>query len=276
MRRGEDSQVQDQMSDRDPEVVEIGDGDFEAGVLEESKRRPVVVDFWAAWCAPCRQLGPVLEKLAAERGGEFLLAKMDVDANPYTASQFGIRSIPTVIAFEGGAPVDQFLGAMPEQMVRQWLDGILPSAADRTAGSSAEAEEAGRLEEAERGYRAVLADDPGNRAARVGLGRILARRGDAEEAGDVLSPLSPDPEADRLLAALRVGGWGEMPPDGDPLDATRRLAGEGRWTEALDGMLALVREHSEARQAILDVFAVLGDDDPLTREYRVKLANALF
>jgi putative thioredoxin len=268
--------MQEQMTSTEPVIVEINDAGFVQDVIEESKHRPVVVDFWAAWCAPCRQLGPVLEKLATEHGGEFLLAKLDVDANPYTASQFGIQSIPMVIAFADGRPVDQFLGAMPEPAVRQWLERFLPTEADREAATAADAEVAGRPDEAERGYRAALADDPGNRAARLGLGRLLVGRGDVEEAREILTPLSPDPEADRLLAALRVEEWKNLPGTGDALDAARRVAAQGRWAEGLESMLALVRDRPEARQSILDVFSVLGDEDAVTREYRAKLANALF
>jgi putative thioredoxin len=272
--------MQEQVMGQGPTVVEVTDADFVDRVVEGSRERPVVVDFWAAWCAPCRQLGPVLEKLAEEKGGDFLLAKVDVDANPYTASQFGIRSIPMVIAFAEGQPVDQFLGAMPEQMVRQWLDRFLPTSADRAAQDAEVAEQAGHLDQAERGYRDVLAQDPGNHAAGLGLGRLLAARGEAAEAVELLTPLLPDPEAARILSAIRVEEWGSLDPAGSQLDGARALAARGQWREALDGIIAVVRDdpesRAEAREAVLDVFAVLGDDDPVTREYRVKLANALF
>jgi putative thioredoxin len=262
-----------------PVVVDVTDADFRDRVVEESKRRPVLVDFWAGWCQPCRTLSPILERLAEEKGGEFLLAKMDVDANPSTSQQFRVMSIPNVWAFVDGKPVDQFVGAMPEQAVRQFLDRLLPTEADREAEEAARAALSGDVQSAERGFRDALAEDPGNRLARLGLGRILAERGDLEEARETLNPLLPDPEADRVLAAIRVTEWSEADP-ADPLGVPKRMAADGRWREALDGLLGAVAHAPEqrdaARQAMLDVFAVLGDDDPVTREYRARLAAALF
>jgi putative thioredoxin len=273
--------MQERTAERhDPAVVEVGDADFEQVVLEGSKERPVVVDFWAEWCAPCRQLGPVLERLAEEKGGEFLLAKLDTDANQYTAAQFDVRSIPLVVGFVDGRPVDSFVGAMPEPAVRQWVDRLLPSSGDRAALGAEALEQAGRFDEAEREYRAVLADEPGNRAATLGLARCLAYRGETSEAEETVRTLLPDPEAERLLSALRVEAWRSIDGSARGLDAARAAAAAGRWREALDAMLAAVRDdpesRNEARAAMLDVFAVLGDEDPLVREYRTKLASTLF
>src|SRR5438034_7675522 len=111
-------------------VIDVTDADFMTRVIEESTRRPVLVDFWADWCGPCKQLSPVLERLAAEKAGQFLLAKMDVDRNQFTAAQFRIQSIPNVWAFLDGRPVDQFIGALPEPAVRQFIDRLLPTEAD--------------------------------------------------------------------------------------------------------------------------------------------------
>jgi putative thioredoxin len=276
-----DDVMQEQTAERrDPAVVQVGDADFERVVLEGSKERPVVVDFWAEWCAPCRQLGPVLERLAEEKGGEFLLAKLDTDANQYTAAQFDVRSIPLVVGFVDGRPVDSFLGAMPEPAVRQWVERLLPSSGDRAALGAEALEQAGRFDEAEREYRAVLAEEPGNRAATLGLARCLAYRGEASEAEETVRTLLPDPEAERLLSALRVEAWRSIDGSTGGLDAARAAAAAGRWREALDAMIAGVRDdpesRDEARAAMLDVFAVLGNEDPLVREYRTKLASTLF
>jgi putative thioredoxin len=259
----------------EPVVVDVTDADFADVVVEGSKDRPVVVDFWAGWCQPCRVLGPVLEKLAEEKRGQFLLAKLDVDANQDTSSQFRVMSIPTVVAFSDGKPVDQFIGALPEPAVREWLDRLLPSEADRTTAYAVEAEREGRMEDAERGYREALDADPGNRGARLGGARVLAARGELEQARELLKPLSPDPDADRLLAAIRVSEWSALDPEGE-LNRAMIAAAHGRWQEALDGMLGQISAVPEARDAMLDVFAVLGEEDHLTREYRNKLASALF
>ena len=258
-----------------PVVVEVTDQDFLQTVVEESKRRPVVVDLWATWCAPCRTLGPILEKVAEERGGEFLLAKLDVDANPYTAGQFGVQSIPTVVAFKDGKPVDGFVGAIPEPMVKEFIDKILPTEADHEAQEALEEELQGDLDDAEAKYREALVADPDNRAARLGLGRVLAETGRDAEARELLMPLLPDPEADRVLAMLEVRSWASTSEPGT-LASAKRLAAQGKYKEALDGMLGALRDVPDARQAMLDVFAVLGEDDPLVAEYRRKLANALF
>ncbi|MGH2673298.1 MAG: thioredoxin [Actinomycetota bacterium] len=258
-----------------PVVVEVTDQDFLQTVVEESKRRPVVVDLWATWCAPCRTLGPILEKAAEERGGEFLLAKLDVDANPYTAGQFGVQSIPTVVAFKDGKPVDGFVGAIPEPMVKEFIDKILPTEADHEAQEALEEELEGDLDDAEAKYRQALEADPGNRAARLGLGRVLAETGRDAEARETLMPLLPDPEAERVLATLEVRSWASISEPGT-LASAKRLASQGRYREALDGMLGAIADDPDARQAMLEVFTVLGDDDEHVTEYRRKLAAALF
>jgi putative thioredoxin len=268
-------QMAEQVVERQPAVTDVTDADFVDKVIEESKRRPVVVDLWASWCGPCRTLSPILERVAEQRGGQVLLAKIDVDANPYTAGQFGVQSIPTVIAFRDGKPVDGFIGAIPEPMVQEFVERLLPSEADVAAQEAYDEERSGDMADAERRYREILTSDPDNRGARLGLARILFERGEAEAAAELLDPLLPDPEAERLLARVRVARWAEMDGPGT-LASAKRLAAQGRWREALDGMLGAIVDDPEARQAMLDVFAVLRDDDPLVAEYRRRLANALF
>jgi putative thioredoxin len=270
------------MSEQSGNVIEVTDATFERDVLEESFHRPVVVDFWAAWCQPCRTIGPVLERLANERTGEFLLAKLDVDANPQASSAFRIQSIPAVKAFVDGRLVNEFIGAIPEPSIRAFLDTVLPTAADHLASDAERAEADGRREEAEELYRTALEADPHHRAATLGLSRLAAAGGDAERAREVLQALRPDPEAERLLAALDVSDWASVNTTVDgPLASAERAASEGRFREALDVFLAAVMnggsdDRSEAREAMLKVFAVLGEEDPLTVEYRRKLAAALF
>jgi len=267
------------MSVTDRHVVDVTDENFERVVVEGSKTRPVVVDLWAAWCGPCRTLGPILEKVAEEREGAFLLAKLDVDANQIgNALLQAVRSqgIPTVVAFSGGEPVSMFIGAYPELEVNAFVDGILPSEADLATEEAQAEESSGDLEGAEEGYREALGKDPQNRHAAVGLARLLAERGDLDGARELIMPHLPDPDAERVAAMIRVREWGAL--DGaSPLDSAKRHAAKGRPREALDAMLAVLDDDRDtARSAMVDLFSVLGDEDPLVIEYRRKLTNALF
>ena len=267
------------MSDTMQHVVDVTDLDFEQVVIEGSTERPVVVDLWADWCAPCKTLGPILEKVAAERAGAFLLAKLDVDANAVgNALLQAVRAqgIPTVVAFKDGQPVNMFIGAYPEDEVNRFVDTLMPSEAELVAEEAHAEEEAGDLAGAEAGYRDALEKEPGNRDAAIGLARILVERGDDEEASGLVTPLLPDADAERILSAIRVKGWGSEAADG-ALGAAKREAAAGRWAEALDGMLtALADDREAAREAMVDVFDVLGPEDPLVGTYRAKLAAALY
>jgi putative thioredoxin len=262
-----------------PNVVEVTDADFEVVVVEGSKTRPVVVDLWAAWCGPCRTLGPILEKVAAEREGAFLLAKLDVDANQVgNALLQAVRSqgIPTVVAFRDGEPVSMFIGAYPEQEVNTFIDQLLPTEAELVAEVALAEEASGDLEGAEDGYREALEKDPVNKEAAVGLARVLAERGDLDGARELIAPHLPDAEAERVASLIRVRGWATVDGDTD-LDVAKRRAASGATRGALEGMLAaLAEDRDPARQAMVDVFAVIGDEDPLVIEFRRKLTNALY
>jgi putative thioredoxin len=259
-------------------VVDVTDADFEQVVIDGSSERPVVVDMWASWCAPCRTLGPILEKVAAERDGGFLLAKLDVDANAVgNALLQAVQSqgIPTVVAFRDGQPVSMFIGAYPEQEVNRFIDELLPTEAEVEADEALAEEAAGDLESAEAGYREALAKDPDNRDAAVGLARIMVGRGETEQAAALVEPFLPDPEAERVMATVRVHGWAAL-GDSEPLAEARRSAAAGRWREALDGLLERFGDDPTiARESMVDIFATLGED-PLVAEYRPKLAARLF
>ena len=264
---------------RDGNVVDVTDATFEQVVIEGSRERPVVVDLWADWCGPCKSLGPILERVAGERAGAFLLAKLDIDANRVGQELLAAvqsQGIPTVVAFRDGAPVSMFIGAYPEEAVNDFVNSILPTEADLLADEAEAEVEAGDVAAAEQGFREALERDPDNAEAKVGLARILVARGERDAARELVAPLLPEPEAERVMSAIRVAGWGD---DAEPgtLASARRLAAKGRWREALDGMVgALPDDRDAARAAMVDVFAVLGEDDPLVPEYRRRLASALF
>jgi putative thioredoxin len=260
-------------------VIDVTDDTFEQVVVEGSKTAPVVVDLWAAWCGPCRTLGPMLEQAATKRDGAFTLAKIDVDAHGVgNALLQAVRSqsIPTVVAFRDGQPVSMFVGAIPESEIDRFIDSILPSEAEVDAKEAAEELAAGDLGEAEQGFREALEKEPNNKDAALGLAKILLERGAIDEARPLIMPHLPDPEAEHLHARIEVAEWATFPADGR-LGAARQAAARGDWRTAFDGMIAaLADQRDDARQALVTSFAALGDDDPLVPEYRRRLAAALY
>jgi putative thioredoxin len=281
-------------------VVDVGEADFERAVLERSKEVPVVVDFWAPWCAPCRALGPVLERLAAQHAGAFLLAKVNVDAAPALAQRYGVRSIPAVVGVRDGALVAEFVGAQPEPVVRRFVEALLPSEGDRLAREGDALHEGGHAHAAEERYRGALELEPRHPRALLGLARILGERDEVPAALELLErvvdggPL--ERQAEHLAAELRTqSGREEGPGEAElrarlaarpddlaaRLDLGRALAAAGRHEEALDELLAVVRADpafadEAARKAMLDVFELLGSDHPLVQRFRGELARALF
>lgn len=278
-------------------VLDVGDRDFETAVIERSWQVPVVVDCWAPWCAPCRVLGPALERLAAEHGGAFVLAKVNVDENPAVAQAFAVQSIPTVLGFRDGQVVADFVGALPEAALREFLGRVLPSEADVAAAAGAAGVAAGNLAEAEEAFRRALDLDSRNARGLVGLAAILSERDQGPEALALLERVDPGPfrqEADRLAAQIRVQQAASVDEaamrrkiDADPGDLEPRFllgqvcAASDRYAEALELYLEIVRRDrafrdDAARKAMLDLFAVLGGDHPLTERYRSQLAQVLF
>jgi putative thioredoxin len=275
-------------------VIDVGDDAFEREVLERSKTTPVVVDFWAPWCGPCKAIGPVLERLAEEHRGAFVLAKVNVDEAPAVAQAFRIQSIPAVKGFRDGMLAGEFVGAQPEPVIRQLLDAILPTAADRLVASAATQPPAA----AEATLREALALEPRNANALVALARLLAARDEIAEALALLERVTPPSpavaEAERLAAELRTRQDGTGDEDAlrarvaaDPHDVAARLelgrtlVARGRHEEGLAELLEVVRrdrhfEDDAARKAMVDQFAVLGNDHPLTERFRSELAKALF
>jgi putative thioredoxin len=279
-------------------VLDVRDADFDREVLQRSAERPVVVDFWAPWCGPCRSLGPLLERLAAEHAGAFVLARVNVDEEPRLAQGFAVRAIPTVLGFRAGKIVAEFTGAQPEPALRQFLAALLPTEADRAVADAETLARAGDAAGAEARFREALALDAHQPRALLGLARALAGRARESEALDLLERVTGsaalEAEAERLAAELRTrlgGGEDEAALRAriaaDPGDLAARLAlgralaGAQRWEEALAELLEVVRrdaafEDEAARKAMLDVFALLGADHALVARFRAELARLLF
>jgi putative thioredoxin len=279
-------------------TIDVNEENFEAGVLDRSVQVPVLVDFWAEWCGPCKVLGPVLEKLAGEYAGEFILAKVNVDENPNLAAMFGIQGIPAVKLFKDGNLASEFTGALPEPMLREFLSKFLPTAADKQALEARTLEEQGKSDEAKALYRKILDADPNHPQALLGLGRLAMDEGDSESALEYLDKISiiadERKEADRLiarlnlqsgaaenLAALREKAKSEPDSIAARFELAQALAGAEKYEEALKEFLDVIKRDREfqedgARKAMVQIFEVLGSDHPLTDKYRSELAAALF
>ncbi len=282
-----------------PDIIEVTAETFVRDVIEQSHTRPVVVDFWAPWCAPCRTLGPILEDLAREYEGKFVLAKADTEALPEIAAEFGVRSIPAVYGLRDGTVVDAFVGALPESSIRAWLGRILPTPAEQ-ALAEARALEPTDPAVAEERYRAAIALEPKTPAAQAGLARTLLRLGRIEESRALITALEKrgfleqEAEAVKAEVALRTqaaetGGVDAIrkaladDPDNPALqlDLAETLAAGGHHEDALKLALTLVEDHRKAlgdkpRQLMLNVFQLLPVDSELVAEYRRRLSAALY
>ena len=274
-------------------VKDVDAASFPQEVLQRSREIPVVVDFWAEWCQPCRILGPILEKVAVESGGAFELVKVDVDTNQELAAHYGVQGIPMVVAFRDGAIADTFTGALPEPAVREWIEGILPTELDLMVDQARTAQLSDDAVSAEHILRQVLDQKPDHSEAGTSLASLLIDRGETDEALIVLGRLVPDAEVDRLQSAARLKASSghdlsdletrlASDPDNEELriEFAKALAARAEFEPALDRLLLVVRNKGplkdEARTAMLDIFEVLGDEHPLTLTYRRQLAGALF
>ncbi|MDV4155041.1 MULTISPECIES: thioredoxin [Rhizobium] len=288
-------------------ITDTTTANFAKDVIEESRKQPVLVDFWAPWCGPCKQLTPVLEKVVNEAKGRVRLVKMNIDDHPSIAGQLGIQSIPAVIAFVNGRPADGFMGAVPESQIQQFIDRIAgPAGADEAAeieavvAEAAELLAAGNINEAAQLYGAVMQADPENAKALAGMAECMIAANQHQRAREILTELPEELAKDAGIQAvlMKLEQIEEARKLGDPVALERELAAnpddheariklakirnvEGRRDEAADHLLLIMRkdrafDDDGARRQLLQFFEVWGFKDPATVTARRKLSAMLF
>ena len=244
--------------------MDVTETNFEEAVLQRSHSVPVVVDFWAAWCGPCRQLGPVLEREAAKRAGKVELVKLDVDGSPTLSRSYGIQGIPAVKAFRDGRVVAEFVGAQPTAAVERFLDSLSPSDAELLAQKGDE-----------ESLRAALALEPGRADAAIQLARILHRRGLLDEALQILEKVHGSFGADGLAARIKL----EQAKAAD-LNGAFAALDAGDKQQALDLLIEAIAarrgSRDEIRRVVVGILDELGIDDPVATSSRTRLASALY
>ena len=279
--------------------LDASEADFEEKVIEASKRTPVVIDFWAEWCGPCRVLKPLLEKLAAEYQGRFILAKVDSDANPGIAARYAVRGIPTVVAVINGEEFERFSGAQPEGTVREFLDRLIPSPVDKLVAAAQAVYGRGEPQSALKILEEALMLDLNHIEAHILSADILLHLGQFQEAREMLDALPQERRTDAravtLLARLEFALRGEALPDATTLEARIQADGndlaarlqladlrvsQENYPEALEQLLEIVRrdrkfDDDAGRKTMLSVFNLLGGEGELVSRYRRLLATAL-
>jgi len=284
-------------------VKDVTSASFRVDVIAESARQPVLVDFWAPWCEPCKQLAPALEKVVRSTQGKVRLVKMNIDEHPQIAGQLGIKSIPAVIAFQRGQPVDGFMGALPESQIKNFIErliGPVTGAIDEVIAEAETAFGAGEFEAAAEGFAAALDEDAANMKALGGLARALVGLGDLEQARAALSQVPKGSENDAAItaaqAAIEIAAQAENLDDAaelkarveaNPADHQARfdlalaLSAKGQREEAADELITIIRKDRTwnddgARKQLVQFFDAWGHMDPDTITARRKLSTALF
>jgi putative thioredoxin len=272
-------------------IVDVSEATFETDVILRSHEVPVVVDFWAPWCGPCKMLSPILERLAIEAGGSFFLAKINVDENPNLSIRYGVQGIPAVKGFINGEVKGQFVGAQPESLVRRFVEALAPSEAEKAIEEANSLLATRHWVEAEERFREVYQENEINAPAALGLVKSLLMQGKGKDASVILNRFPAGTEwaiAEQLKPLAKymaeVENNGPYPED-DPLAAeyyqSARLIVRGNVPAAMDGILDLLRQDKKYRQGepkaiLLAIFQLLGEHDPITRQYRDELASILF
>jgi len=271
-------------------IVDVNETNFQVEVIEYSIQVPVVVDFWADWCAPCQTLGPILEKFALAAEGEFRLAKVDVDANQSLAMRYNVHGIPAVKAFRNGEIISEFTGAQPEARVQEFIKQLAPHPYDLLIEKGASLLHAQEWQVAEETFRDVLKERTDHPGTMLGLAKSLLAQGQGKEALSLLDDIPSSKEfstAEKLrpLAIVLSEEKSSEATDDSALTAAyhhaTRLITLGNIPAALDGLLGVLREDKnyqdgEAKQLVIALFELLGDDNPQTRTYRAELASILF
>jgi putative thioredoxin len=267
-------------------IIDVNEANFIPDVIERSKQQPVIVDFWAPWCRPCRMLSPILEKVTTEADGAFVLAKIDSDNNQRLAQQYGVQGIPAVKVFRDGKVVGEFVGAKPEPQVREFLKKYAPAKEDLAFTAALALMAEGRWPEAETALHNIVTQSPTRDDVSLALGRARLRLGLGAEATAALALIPNDvPEAaaaEKLAPLAQLLSQTEAVNDGfdDQYQAAADLAKQGRYAEAMDALLAILRKNrtsrnGAAKSALLALFELLSDD-ALVKDYRRQLANVLF
>ena len=282
-----------------PHCIDVSETNFMQEVIEASRRVPVLVDFWAPWCAPCRSLGPILEKLADEYQGRIRVVKINSDDNQALAGQFGVRGIPNVKAVVDGQVVNEFTGALPEPAVREFIDSLLPSPAEPLRQEAMAAHARGETDATRKLLLQAIRLDPKHEQARLDLVDVLLDAGDFAEAQRLLDEVAEEAKdrgrIERLAArlALAQGASGDadektlrarLEADGAELTARLELANllalKQDYGGALEHLLEIVRRDRAVgddigRKTLLQIFSLLGPDSDLVREYRGKLSSLI-